>query len=460
MITKDKRAKLMREEKIGKLLWKLALPAIIAMLINAVYNVADTLFIGMLNNTSAIGAISIVFPIFMLIAAFGQLFGIGAASYISRLLGKNYKIQADKTASTTFFTSLFLGVIISILGVIFIKPILNIFGATDSIMIYAQEYGLILFAGSFITIVNMTLNNMIRAEGAAKFSMYSIMLGAGLNILLDPLFIFTFNMGIKGAAVATVLAQSVSFIFLLHYYFSEKSIVNISWNLFSFSKKIYSQVIKIGLATFSKQALASVAVGMINSAASHYGDAAIASIGITLRVITMFLYVLMGYFQGFQPIAGYNYGAKKFNRLQDAIKISLKRTTVFMTISTLFMFLFANQIILLFSNDPDVLSIGTKAIRTIIVFFPFLGFQMLYIVLFQALGKGREAFILSISRQGFFLIPSILILPQIFGLNGVIMSQPIADFFTLITLAKPFPVSVFNVATTFFAIINIYLVSL
>ena len=432
MITKDKRAKLMKEEKIGKLLWKLSIPAIIAMLINAVYNVADTLFIGMLNNTSAIGAISIVFPIFMLIAAFGQLFGIGAASYISRLLGNNYKIQADKTASTTFFTSLFLGIIISILGVIFIEPILNIFGATDSIMIYAQEYGLILFAGSFITIVNMTLNNMIRAEGNAKFSMYSIMLGAGLNILLDPLFIFTFNMGIKGAAVATVLAQSVSFIFFLHYYFSEKSIVNISWNLFSFSKKIYSQVIKIGLATFSKQALASIAVGMINSAASNYGDAAIASIGITLRVITMFLYVLMGYFQGFQPIAGYNYGAEMFDRLQEVIKISLKRTTVFMTISTLFMFLFANQIILLFSNDPDVLSIGTKAIRTIIVFFPFLGFQMLYIVLFQALGRGKEAFILSVARQGLFLIPAILILPQFFGLNGVIMSQPVADFLTII----------------------------
>ncbi|WP_276717075.1 MATE family efflux transporter [Caloranaerobacter azorensis] len=430
-----KRAKMMGEEKIPKILIKLALPGIVAMLVNAVYNIVDTMFVGMLNNTSAIAAVSVAFPMFIMIAAFGQMFGVGAGSYISRLLGEKNKIMADRTTSTTFFTSLVCGIGFVLFGTIFLESLLRLFGATDTIMPFAKEYSRILVYGSVFTVMNMTLNNMIRAEGNAKFSMFAISLGAGLNIILDPIFMFTFNMGIKGAALATVLAQIISFIFLICYFISGKSYIKISTKYFIFSKKIYSEIMRIGIATFARQALSSLALGLINLAAKPYGDAAVASMGITLRVLSLGIFVVFGYNQGFQPIAGYNYGAKQFERLKEAIKVSLKWTTVFCLIITVLFMSFSESIISAFSNDPQVIAIGAKTLRAVILLFPLFGFQQVYASLFQALGRGVESLILSLSRQGIFLIPAILILPKIFGLNGVIFSQTVADFFTIIITA-------------------------
>ncbi len=426
---------MMGEEKIPKILIKLALPGIVAMLVNAVYNIVDTMFVGMLNNTSAIAAVSVAFPMFIMIAAFGQMFGVGAGSYISRLLGEKNKIMADRTTSTTFFTSLVCGIGFVLFGTIFLESLLRLFGATDTIMPFAKEYSRILVYGSVFTVMNMTLNNMIRAEGNAKFSMFAISLGAGLNIILDPIFMFTFNMGIKGAALATVLAQIISFIFLICYFISGKSYIKISTKYFIFSKKIYSEIMRIGIATFARQALSSLALGLINLAAKPYGDAAVASMGITLRVLSLGIFVVFGYNQGFQPIAGYNYGAKQFERLKEAIKVSLKWTTVFCLIITVLFMSFSESIISAFSNDPQVIAIGAKTLRAVILLFPLFGFQQVYASLFQALGRGVESLILSLSRQGIFLIPAILILPKIFGLNGVIFSQTVADFFTIIITA-------------------------
>lgn len=435
MSDKNQRAKMMGEEKIPNILIKLAIPGIIAMLVNAVYNVVDTMFVGMLGNTSAIGAVSIAFPIFIIIAAFGQMFGVGAGSYISRLLGENNKNQADKTTSTTFFTSLATGIVFTVLGFIFIEPLLSLFGATDTIMPFAKEYSKILVAGSVFTVCNMTLNNMIRAEGNAKYSMFAISLGAGLNIILDPILMFGFNMGIAGAALATVLAQAISFIFLIRYFISGKSYIKIATKYFTFSKEIYSEIMKIGTATFARQALSSLSLGLINVAAMPYGDAAVAAMGVTLRVFTIGIFILFGYFQGFQPIVGFNYGAKKYNRLKEAIKVSLKWTTIFAIFVTAVFMAFAEGIIVVFSKDPEVIAIGAKTLRAISLLFPLFGFQQVYATLFQALGKGREALTLSLARQGIFLIPAVLILPRLFGLNGVIFSQTVADFFTIIVTA-------------------------
>ncbi|MFD3158557.1 MATE family efflux transporter [Haloimpatiens sp. FM7330] len=431
----DKRAKMLGEEKIPKVLIKLAIPAIVAMLVNAVYNLVDTMFVGMLNNTSAIGAISIAFPIFMIIGAFGQMFGVGAGSYISRLLGENNKEMADKTTSTTFFTSLGCGVLFTIVGLIFLEPILKIFGATDTIMPFAKDYSRILVLGSVFTVMNMTLNNMIRAEGNAKYSMVAISLGAGINIALDPIFMFSLGMGIKGAALATVLAQSISSVYLIYYFIAKKSYIKISLKYFAPSKQIYNEIMKIGMATFARQALASLSMGLINIASKPYGDAAVASMGITFRILSIGLFVIFGYNQGFQPVAGYNYGAKQYKRLKEAIKVSLKWTTVFSILMTLVFMFFAKNIVCVFSKDPEVIKIGAKTLRAVTLFFPLFGFQQVYASLFQSLGKGKEALLLSISRQGIFLIPSILILPKLFELNGVIFSQTIADFCTIIVTA-------------------------
>lgn len=430
-----KRAKMMGEAKIPDVLLKLAIPGIVAMLVNAVYNIVDTMFVGMLNNTSAIAAVSVAFPMFIMIAAFGQMFGVGAGSYISRLLGEKNKLLADQTASTTFFTSMVCGIAFVVFGTIFLEPILKLFGATDTIMPFAKEYSKILVLGAVFTVLNMTLNNMIRAEGNAKYSMFAISLGAGLNIILDPILMFTFDMGIKGAALATVLAQIISFIFLIRYFIYGKSYLKISRKYFVLSKDIYKEMMTIGIATFARQALSSLSLGLINLAAKPYGDAAVASMGVTLRVLSLGVFIVFGYNQGFQPIAGYNYGAKKYERLNEAIKISLKWTTVFCVIVTAIFMAFAEGIISTFSNDIEVIAIGAKTLRATTLLFPLFGFQQVYAVLFQALGRGREAFILSLSRQGIFLIPAVLILPKFFELNGVIFSQTVADFFTIIVTA-------------------------
>lgn len=431
MDIKEQRAKMMGEEKIQSVLFKLALPAIIGLLVNAIYNIVDTIFVGKLG-TSAIGAASVAFPLFLLIGAFGLTFGIGSASYISRLLGQGNKVESDKTASTAFITSLVFGVVFTFVGLYFLEPILRLFGATDTIMPYAKDYSRILVFGSIFTMINMTMNNLLRAEGSAKFSMIALSTGALINIILDPIFIFTFDMGIVGASTATVLAQIISSIMLLSYFLSGKSYIKISLKYFTFSKKIYSEMMKIGIPTFIRQSLSSIAMGLINSAAMPYGDAAVASMGVTLRVFSLGMMVIFGYSQGFQPVAGFNYGAKKFDRLNESIKISLKWTTIFTTIVAIISMIFAESIITMFSTDPKVIEIGSRNLRAISLLFPLFGFQNVYATLFQALGRGIEAGILSLSRQGIFLIPAILILPRIFDLSGVIFSQPFADLCTII----------------------------
>lgn len=435
MNANEKRSRMLGEEKIPKVLLKLAIPGIIAMLISAVYNFVDTLFVGMLGNTSAMGAVSIVFPMFMLIAAFGQMFGVGAGSYVSRLLGEKNKKLADETTSTTFFTSLFLGIAFTVTALIFIEPLLKFFGSTETILPYAKEYAIILLSGSVFTILNMTLNNIIRAEGNAKLSMVAISTGAILNIVLDPILMFGLDMGVKGAALATVLSQAVSTILLVQYFLTNNSYVKISIKLFKFSRKLYFEIMKIGSATFARQAISSLAFALMNQAANPYGDAAVAGIGITIKVFVIGVFTIFGYNQGFQPVAGYNYGAKKYDRLSEAIKVSLKHTTIFAIITTIIFMLFGSNIVTLFTNDKEVIEIGSNALKAMSLLFPLFGFQQVYAVLFQSIGKGKESFILSISRQGLFFIPTLLILPKIFGLDGVIYSQTVADAFTIIVTA-------------------------
>ncbi|NLT44369.1 MAG: MATE family efflux transporter [Thermotogaceae bacterium] len=430
----EERARAMGTMKIPSLLIGLSIPSIIAMLTNAIYNLVDTFFIGRIG-TSAVGAVAVAFPIFNLIGAVGLTYGVGAASYVSRLLGAGDKRQADKAASTALFTSFATGIAFTILGLIFLDPLLTAFGATETIMEYAREYTMIIIMGSIFTMMNMTMNNLVRAEGNAQRFMVAMVSGALLNVALDPVFIFGFGMGITGAAVATVISQSVSTMIILEYFIRKKSYTNLSIRLYRFSLQIYSEIFKIGLPTFLRQSLSSFAVALLNNAAGNYGDHAVAAVGITMRVLMLGMMVLFGYGQAFQPVAGYNYGAKKFSRVFEALRFSVIVTTVFASVFAIIGLTIPDSIISIFSNDPEVIDVGSRAFRAVNIFFPTFGFVITFTVLFQALGKGFAAGLLSMSKQGFFLIPAVIFLPRFFGLNGVIYSQTVADFFTLFVAA-------------------------
>jgi len=429
----NERAKFMGEGNIKKVLMKLAIPGIIGMLINAIYNIVDTLFIGMLNDTSAIGAVSVAFPLVMLIGSVGQMFGVGANSYISRLLGAKDHETAEITAATAFGTTIIVAFGFTALALPSLKYILSAFGASATIMPYALDYGRIMVIFSVFTMINMTMNNMIRAEGGAMYSMMALSLGAGLNMILDPIFIFVLDMGIEGAAWATITGQIISTAFLLRYYLTGKCQIKLKVSQFKPSKALYTEIFKIGIPTLLRQVLISVSMGLINSAAVVYGDSAVAAMGVSMRVLSMAFYVTFGYLQGFMPVVGYNYGAKLFDRVNESIKFSIIVTTVFNTLACLIFMIWAEPIMGAFTNDVEVISLGARAMRFSSSMLPFFGFMTIGNGVFQAFGRGKEAMLLSVARQGLFLIPAILTLPSIMGITGILISQPLADVLTLLT---------------------------
>jgi putative MATE family efflux protein len=290
----------------------------------------------------------------------------------------------------------------------------------------------VLVLGAIFTMSNMCMNNMLRAEGSIKMSMIGISLGAILNILFDPIFIFTFGMGVKGAAVATVLAQAISTTVLVGYYLSGKSLLVIHPKYFTPSRGIYGEIVKMGIPTILRQGLISISMGFFNNVAGSYGDPAIAAMGVVLRVSMPGIMALFGFGHGFQPIAGFSYGAKRYDRLLEAIKVNLKRTSIFCGIITVLLIGFAGPILRAFSNDPEVLDIGIRGLRYFALIFPAFGFNITIHILFMALGRALPAGILALSRQGIFLIPAIALFPRWFGLTGLLICQPVADFATTI----------------------------
>lgn len=435
MSTNIDKAKIMEDNNIGKVIWKFAIPGIIASLISAIYNIVDTAFIGMLNDTLAMAAVSVVFPLFILINAVGQLIGVGASSYIARLLGAKDKDSADEVASTAIIASIGIGVIFTILTLVFLEPMLRMLGATENVMPYAIEYAKPIAIGASLPIMMPTLANIIRSEGNTKLSATAVALGAIINIVLDPILMFNLDMGVVGASVATVFSQFISVVLLLSYYLTKKSYLKLEIKKFRFSKKIYSEIVSVGTATFLTQALISISMGLLNVASKPYGDELIASFGISLKLSALVMFVVIGYNQGFQPIASYNYGAGNYEKLREAIKISIKRTTIFATLATLFLMVFAPYAIELFSNDPAVIDIGAKTLRYTLLLYPFLGFTQLYAVLYQSLGMPKEALIIGTARQGIFFLPAIIILPKLMGMDGVLLTQAVADLFTIVLTA-------------------------
>jgi len=417
----------MTETRISALVTGLAVPTIASMLISALYNTADTFFVSRLG-TSASGAVGIVFSIMSIIQSVGFMLGMGAGSQISRLLGAQEKKQAGVVASTSFFSALLLGGVITLLGLLFTEPLLKLLGATPTILPYAADYAKYIFFGAPIMCASYVLNNLLRAEGKATFAMIGITVGGVLNIILDPIFIFVFDLGIAGAAIATLLSQCISFLLLLSVFLLKRSALKL--HIRSLSRKFidYRNIIVIGFPSFARQGLASIAAAILNREASLYGDAAVAAMSIVGRMFMLIYSVIIGLGQGFQPVAGHNYGAKKYARVNEAILFSAKLGTIAVTALSLLIFIFAPQIMTAFrADDAEVIRIGSFAMRVQCLSLPFMPFYTISSMTYQVLGKSMGATILSTARQGIFFLPFILILRRVIGLSGIQIAQPISD---------------------------------
>lgn len=427
MKERNNKMELLGNAPIPKALMALGIPIMIGMLINALYNLVDAYFVGGLGE-SQMGAISIVFPLGQVVVGLGLMFGNGAASYLSRLLGRGDKDTANKVASTALYSSVLVGAIIIILATIFLKPILTLLGATDTIMPYALTYARIYVVSCIFNVFNVTMNNIVTSEGAAKTTMCALLLGAILNIGLDSIFIYVLEMGVAGAAIATAISQLVSTLVYLNYVLRKKSAFTFSVREFAPTKQMMAEILKIGVPTLTFQLLTSLSIALINRAANGYGDAVIAGMGAVTRVTSMGTLVVFGFLKGFQPIAGFSYGAKKFDRLQEAIKTSILWSTIFCVIVGLLMAVFSTQIISQFTDgNAEMISVGQKSLIANGFSFMLFGFYTVYSSLFLALGKGTAGFILGACRQGICFVPVILILPVLWGLNGILYAQPIAD---------------------------------
>ena len=384
MNKKNSKLELLGSAPVPKALVSLGIPIMIGMLINALYNLVDAYFVGGLGE-SPMGAISIVFPLGQVVVGLGLMFGNGAASYLSRLLGRDDKDTANKVASTALYSSVIIGAILIIIATIFLKPILTLLGATDTIMPYALTYARIYIISCIFNVFNVTMNNIVASEGAAKTTMCALLLGAIINIGLDPLFIYTFDMGVAGAAIATAISQFVSTLVYLSYAFRKKSAFTFSIKAFEPTKQIFMEILKIGVPTLTFQLLTSLSIALINRASSGYGDSVIAGMGAVTRITSMGTLVVFGFLKGFQPIAGFSYGAKNFKRLREAIRTSILWSTIFCIIVGLLMFLFSEQIIAQFANGNEaMISVGknSRALhgKWIILFLIWILYSIFFIV--------------------------------------------------------------------------------
>lgn len=427
MNTGSKKIELLGSAAVPKALLTLGLPTMIGMMINALYNLADAYFVGGLG-TSQMGAITVAFPLGQVVVGIGLLFGNGAASYLSRLLGRGNTETADKAASTAIYSSLLAGAAVVLFSVIFLRPILHRLGASETVMPYALTYTRIYVTFSIFNVFNVTMNNIVSSEGAAKTTMCVLMTGAVLNVILDPLFIYRLNLGVAGAAAATAVSQCVSSLMYLGYILSKKSLFRFRIRDYCLSKEILSEILKIGIPTLAFQLLTSLSITMINDGVKPYGDSALAAMGSVTKIMSLGTLMVFGFLKGLQPVAGYSYGAKKYDRLHEAVKTSIIWSTIFCAIFGLVTAAFSTPIISGFTkNDAEMIRVGGTALRANALSFLLFGFYTVYSSLFLAMGKAKEGCFLGALRQGICFVPAILILPRFWGLKGILYSQPAAD---------------------------------
>ena len=424
------------EAKIGKLMLKYFIPAFIGVFVNALYNIVDRIFIGQGVGAEALSGISIIFPVMLIMMAFGMLIGIGTGVYVSINLGRKDIDGAEKTLGTGFFLMITVSAIIMIVTYLLKEPILRSFGANEETFQYANDYLNIILGGTAFMVIGFSLNNVIRSEGNAKIAMTSMILSSVVNIILDPIFIFWFDMGVKGAAYATVISMFVLMIWVLYHFKSKRSVVKLRNINIRVDKKILFQIVAIGMAPFTMQIANSFVQGLLNKKLIIYGgDLAVGAMGIINSVVTLFIMAIVAINMAAQPIIGYNFGAKSVDRIKETLRISIIAATVIAVVAFVIIEAFPGAIINLFNNDSEELySITVRGIRLILLALPIVGFQVVASNFFQAVGKAKLAMFATLFRQIIGLIPLLIILPGFWGIDGIWLSYPIADTMSAIAV--------------------------
>ena len=418
-------------DPVEGLVCRLAVPSMVSMLVTAFYNMADTFFVGMLRNNSATGAVGVVFSLMAVIQAVGFFFGHGSGNFISRTLGGHHPEEAGQMAATGFFCALATGGVIAVLGLLFLDPLARALGSTETILPYARDYmGFILIGAPYMT-ASLVLNNQLRFQGSAAYGMVGIASGAVLNIGLDPIFIFVLDMGVAGAALATILSQLVSFCLLL-VGCTRGGNLHIRISNVRLQKRFFREILRGGLPSLARQGLSSVAAICLNHAAQPYGDAAIAAMSVVSRIMNFASSALIGFGQGFQPVCGFNYGAQLYGRVRRAFWFCVKVSTVCLVVIAVAGACFSPQLIEVFRDDPVVVEYGARALRLQWLSFPTVGFVTMSNMMLQTIGRTRPATVLAMGRQGLFFLPFILVLPGFLGMLGVQLSQPLADLLTFV----------------------------
>ena len=429
----DRQYKEMTETSVEKLILRLSVPTIISMLVTNIYNMADTFFVGKLG-TSASAAIGIVFSLMTINQALGFMCGHGCGSNISRKLGNKQGDEAIKFASTGFFMSLFLGVLIMIIGIIFMEPLLRIMGSTDTIMPYAKSYGIcILLSAPFMT-GSCVLNNVLRYEGKAALAMVGLTLGGVLNIIGDPIFIFGLNMGTLGAGISTAVSQVISFFVLLSMFGGDRTVSRLRFSAISWDIKDILNILYTGLPSLIRQGMMSVSTMVLNYMSMPYGDAAIAAMSIVSRVCNFIFAIALGISQGFQPVSAFNFGAKKFKRVKRAFIFCCGLSMIILGILSVLSLIFSGHIIGLFRDDADVIGVGTFALRAQCIVLFVSPITLAASMMFQGAGENLASSIASFLRSGITFIPMVAILPRFSGIYGIQLAQPLADVISFVVV--------------------------
>lgn len=420
-------------ERVSVLLRKYAVPAIIAMTASSLYNIVDSIFIGQGVGPYAISGFAITFPFMNLAAAFGSLIGVGASTLSSVLLGQRDYDNARKVLGNVVVLNFIIGGLFTILSLAFLDPILYFFGASDNTITYAKEYMVIILAGNIVTHMYLGLNALLRSSGHPKQAMSATMLTVVLNCILDPIFIFVFDMGIAGAAWATVLSQMVALIWLLRIFSNKEELIHFQRGIFRLQKKIVMDSLAIGLAPFLMNSVSCFVVIFINRQLLKYGgDLSVGAYGIVNRYVFLFMMIVMGFTQGMQPIAGYNYGARQYDRVKEVLMRTIKWAMLIMTTSFVVGQLIPRTVVSAFTSDPDLIEKAAHGVRIIVLAFPVIGINLVTSNFFQSIGKPKRSIFLSLSRQLIFLTPLLYVLPIFMGEKGVWWSFAISDIISTV----------------------------
>lgn len=441
-ITGEEQRNLMLTEPCGRLLFKKALPTVITQLISIIYNTADTFFVAKIS-TQASAAVGVVFSLMAIIQAIGFGVGMGSGSLISRRLGAKKEDEANRYANSALAMGLVLGLVILLAGMSFLSSFMRLLGASDSVLPYAKEYALFILIAAPFMCMAFVLNAALRSEGQTVLSMIGMTSGGILNALLDPLFIFTFNMGIKGAAAATMISQMVGFVILLSFFLAKRTIVKLSPGYISRKAGDYILIVKTGLPTIFRQGLASLATAILNNQAAVYGDAAVAALSIANKVYMLSRNIVLGIGQGYMPIAGYCYGAGSMKRVKKMFRMAVWSGTIIVAFIGLMVFIFREPVMTWFRDDAEVVRIGVSCLTFTCIATPLMGYSTLVNQTLQALGFSFSATFLASCRQGIFYVPLAFILPALLQLTGIQLIQPAADILTF-CMAIPLQLRLFR----------------